>query len=166
MKKCWIIGLLALTLCGCGMQETFETVSDVYEVGALTPLRELSVSLPEEAAQLVLQSQEAGTLYFCNGYTVAVQTLDGGDLNKTLYSVTGYGENALSPLTTRRQDATCYECAWTAAGEGTQQIGRAVILDDGSYHYAVSVMADAENAGQLRKTWDSLLTSVRLKDTD
>lgn len=166
MKKCWLIVSVLLLLCGCGAQQTFETVQDSYEVGAAAPLRELSVALPEEAAQLVLQSGKSGSLYFCDGYTVAVETFAGGDLNQTLTGITGFGKDGLSLLTTRRQDAACHECAWTSAGEGTQQIGRTVVLDDGNYHYAVSVMADADKAGQLHRSWDQILASVRFKDTD
>lgn len=166
MKKCWIIALALILLTGCGAQQTFETVTDDYAVSAAAPACKIGLSLPEEAAQTALHSQQEGSLYFCEDYTVAVQTLDGSDLDSTLRSVTGYGKDDLSLITTRRRGTDCYECVWTAAGETSQQVGRTVILDDGSYHYTVTVMADAEKAGQLRKTWDSLLGSFYLKDTD
>ncbi|MBO5317317.1 MAG: hypothetical protein J6A74_02610 [Oscillospiraceae bacterium] len=166
MKKCWIVGFLVLLLCGCGGQQTFEPVLDDYELPVAAPLHEISVSLPEDAAQPVLQSTDAGRLYFCNGYTLSLQTLSGGDLDRTLRSITGYGKDSLALIATAYQGADRYECAWTAAGEGAQQVGRAVVLDDGSSHYVVTVMADADAAGQLRSAWDSLLASVRLTDTD
>ena len=122
--------------------------------------------LPEEAVQPVLQSEDSGKLYFCEGYTLSVQTLQGGDLAETLRSLTGYDKDALELVTTREKDHDRHVCAWTSAGEGTQKIGRAVILDDGDYHYAVTVMADADKAGQLRKTWDVLLSGVGFKNID
>ena len=166
MKKCWIIGLLLLILCGCGAQQTFEPVLDDYELPAAAPLHAVSVALPEDAAQPVLQSADAGKLYFCDGYTLSVQTVAGGDLDRTFRGLTGYGKDSLVVIATRRQDADCYECAWTSAGEGAQQVGRAVVLDDGNSHYAVTVMADVGSAGQLRPVWDELLASVVLTDTD
>ena len=35
-----------------------------------------------------------------------------------------------------------------------------VILDDGTFHYAVSVMADADQAAKLEATWKHILDSV------
>jgi len=35
-----------------------------------------------------------------------------------------------------------YDFVWTAAGEDGLQTGRACILDDGNYHYALSAMAE------------------------
>ena len=40
------------------------------------------------------------------------------------------------------------------------QVGNAVILDDGNFHYAVSVMADADQAAKLEDTWQHILDSV------
>ena len=66
-------------------------------------------------------------------------------------------------LETKQDGAARYECVWTSvSGEG-QRVSRAVILDDGSYHYCVCVSADAQNAGALQDTWQALLGSIVLR---
>jgi VCBS repeat-containing protein len=61
---------------------------------------------------------------------------------------------------TKQAETDRYESVWSAVGEGEDQVGRLVILDDGNYHYAVTVMAPAETAGELTKTWQKLLNSA------
>ena len=65
-------------------------------------------------------------------------------------------------MQTRRGSADCYECVWTGAGEGGDQMCRAMVLDDGRFHYAVTVMAAADDAGDLAKTWQTIFDSVKL----
>ena len=98
----------------------------------------------------------------CDDYMLSMQTLAGGDLNRTLKQITGYDKTQLTVLQTRAGDAEKYSCVWTAAGEGGDQVGRAVILDDGNYHYCVTVMADAAAAGELIPVWQELLATVSL----
>ena len=54
-------------------------------------------------------------------------------------------------------------CVWAAAGEGTDQVGKAVILDDGIYHYAVAVLVPSEQAGEQEESIRQLLDSVQLE---
>lgn len=164
MKKLWIIGLCVITLWGCGSQPTFETVDDVHAVPVIASARQLQMQLPEEAAQTVMESA-GNSLYFCNGYTVCLQTLEAGDLDRSLRQLTGFSRDALTVLQTRKEDVRRYDTAWTSAGEGGDQTGRLTILDDGSYHYAVTIMADSEAAGDLQERWNELLSTIELVST-
>lgn len=165
MKKLWIpVALSLLLLTGCGSRQTFETVADSHDVPAAAVTYTLQLQLPEEAAQTAMGAQ-GQTLYCCDGYTLAVQTLEGGDLGRTVQCITGYEKDALNILQTKQGDVKRYTCAWTAAGEGAQQICRAVILDDGAFHHTLTVMADYREAGALAEQWRHLLSSAHLVST-
>lgn len=156
--------LMLIMLSGCGAQPVFEKVEDPWvEVDAIQ--KELVVKLPAEAAAPVLQSPEAGQLYLCDGYVLTLQTFSGGDLDATLRQITGFTRDQVTYMQTRDGEVDKYSCVWSSAGEGGDHVGRAVILDDGSYHYAVTVMADFASAGELSDTWQELLNSVALSDT-
>ncbi len=161
MKKLWII-LLAALLCGCAAPEYFETMLDVYEIPQLSQPRQVLLTVPEEAAAEVISDEYPGVLYFCDGYTILVQTLAAGDLDATVRTVTGYSREQLQLISRKDSDCQRYECTWVSAAESGDQVGRAVILDDGSYHYTLSVMADAENAGALSGLWQELAASFTL----
>ena len=157
--------LAVLMLTGCGGQPVLERVEDPWvEVAARE--KTLQVRLPAEAAAPALQSPENGKLYLCNGYVLTLQTFSGGDLDETMRQITGFSREQITCLQTREGEMDKYSCVWSSAGEGGDHVGRAVILDDGSYHYTVTVMADFETAGELTDTWQDLLNSVSLTDTD
>lgn len=163
MKK-WIAGIgIAILLCGCGAQPTFETVTDDDALPVLAVTRKIDLDLPKDASQPVMKTDGGDTLYICNGYTLTMQTLPGGDLDRTMRQITGYGKNQLRSVRTRISMADRYDLVWSAAGEGGDQVLRAVVLDDSQNHYVITVSADAENAGDLQKTWNQLLRSVSLR---
>ena len=105
-------------------------------------------------------------MYLCDDYTITVQTFASGDLNKTLQTATGYGKDKLQIMRTHANNAKRYECVWTAAGEGETQVGRTCVLDDGSYHYVLTVMAAEKQAGALMQTWNALMESFRIASPD
>ena len=150
-----------LFLSGCAAVETFETITDVYGEQQVLPPRQVLLEIPQEAAAQAIKDDD-GTLYLCDGYEITLQTMPAGDLNQTMRSLTGFDSDALTMIETGLTEAARYECVWTAAGEGGDMIGRAVILDDGAYHYCVTVMASAKEANALRETWHSLLNSFSL----
>lgn len=161
MKKVSILLALLLLLTGCGGNEVFERVEDVYAPVAETP-KKLALSLPKDAAVATV-SGSSGTLYLCDGYTVAVETLSGGDLNRTFKTITGFSSDRLTVMAREKDGITAYRCVWTSAGEGGDQVGRSLILDDGAFHYAVTVMASASDAIALQDAWQSLFQSVTLR---
>lgn len=166
MKKILIAVALVLFLSGCGAQETFETVSDVVDMPVMAQAQQIELKLPKDAAAASMENPNAGKIYLCDGYTLTVQTMEAGDLDRTLRQLTGYGRQQLTIMETRQGKTKRYESVWTAAGEGGDQVGRAVILDDGNYHYAVTVMADFSTAGELTPVWQELLASAKLVSTD
>jgi len=161
MKKLCVFLLLCLLLTGCSARETFETIDDVHGEQPLAAPREVVLTLPENAAAQAIQS-DYGQLYFCDGYEITLQTVPAGNLDATLRKLTGFGSDGLTVVETGLTENARYECVWTAAGEGGDMVGRAVVLDDGQYHYCLTAMAGADKAGRLRETWQSLFDSFTL----
>lgn len=166
MKKLLVWIVFVLLLGGCADQSVFETLSDQPDAQVMAPMRQLQVTLPNEASAPTLQSEETGKLYLCDGYTLSIQTMNAGDLDATLRMLTGFGKDQLTVMTTEKHGIKRHDCVWSAAGEGGDHVARAVILDDGNYHYAVTVMADFATAGDLTDTWKSILDTVGFSDTD
>ena len=164
MKKSLLCLLPLVFLWGCGQQEVFEQLEDVYAVMVPQP-GVLSLELPEGAAMTAMGSGEDHAIYFCDGYTLTVQTMAGGDLNRTVTQLTGFLPDQLTLLQTGRGDTQAYVGTWACAGETGDQVGRFLLLDDGAYHYTVTVMASAELAGELHPAWDTVFDSVMLTDT-
>ncbi len=160
MKKLLCIFAMLCLLTACGGEKTLETVEDVYAPQETAPM-ELSLTLPKEATVQTLSSS-AGRLYLCDGFTVTVQTFQGGDLNRTVKETTGYTLDRLTLMETEKENIACYRLSWVSLGEGGDQAARTLILDDGLYHYAVTVMASAEISGTLADTWQEIFASVSL----
>ena len=166
MKKVWTLLFSCILLVGCSAQPVFETVQDSADAPGLVQPRQIEVALPKEASAPTLHSEDTGALYLCDGYSLSVQTMAAGDLNGTMRALTGFSRDNLTVMETSPNGVTRYDCVWSAAGEGGDQVGRAVILDDGHYHYAVTVMTDFASAGDLAATWSAILDTVTLSDTD
>lgn len=159
MKKVCCLLIFVLLLSGCRAEPTFETLQDVYAGQNISVPREVLLDLPEDIS--VIQN-ENGKLYLCDGYDITVETFASGDLHQTIQTLTGFAPDSLTLLQTSVTDAQRYECVWSAAGEGGDMVGRAVVLDDGNYHYCVTVMASSDRAGELSDNWQTLLDSFGL----
>lgn len=143
MKR-WLCCLLpVLLLCGCGAEETLETVADEWMVPAMAQPREVTLRLPEDLTMPVLEEADR-KMYLGEDYEILVETMASGDLDATLRSLTGYSADRLTVIRTRQNDADRYDFVWTAAGEQGERLGRGAILDDGDYHYCLSVLRDAD----------------------
>ncbi len=164
MKKYLVCLLLsAILLGGCSAQRLVETVNDEFLLSVSAPVHELSVQLPAEASLTVFSEDTGDAMYLCKDYSVAVQTMAGGDLNQTLRSLCGFGREELTVMETSPGGLKRYDWIWSCAGEGGAQVGRGAVLDDGDYHYCVCVMADESVAGALSDQWDTLFSSVTLR---
>ena len=161
MKKCFYLLLISVFLTGCGSEATFETVADEWVRSAAAPVRQILVTLPEEAAVPVAES-ENGQLYQCDGYEITLQTLEAGDLDATLRAVTGHSREDLTVMETELDDLKRYDLVWSCLGEEGEQVGRARVLDDGNYHYVLSVLAEADRAAQLETVISDLFRSYSL----
>ena len=165
MKKTGIILLLCFMLSGCASQDMMETICDTYDVPVVAQLQQIQVKLPEDATLSTMGDGADSKLYLCDDYAVSTQILEGRDIDRTFQQTTGFTEDALAVMKTVRSGLKRYDCVWTAAGEGEEQVFRAVILDDGQQHYTVTLSASASKAGDLAQTWQEILDSVTLIST-
>lgn len=164
MKKGWMCMVVALLfLTGCRMTETFETIGNPFSEQPVLQRQEIVLQLPGEAAVPVSKTENGDRLYVCDTYAIAVQTLLAGNLDASIRSICGYSADEVTVVQTEQQDATRYAWVWTSAGEGGDEVGRGAILDDGNYHYALSVTASAQAAGELKEAWQALFESFGIQ---
>lgn len=159
-----VISILLLFFCGCQAQETFETIGHVEQSAEIAEPWVMVCDLPSDAGKPVMESEDSGSLYFCDGYTLSIQTLKGGDLNRTFTQCTGFSKDSLQIMQTRSQGGKRYDAVWSAVGEAGDQVGRIAVLDDGNYHYVLMTMADASVAGELTESWQMLFKSAQIVD--
>ena len=166
-----MVRVVAVLLCvlmffsGCWAAQDPEMVLDVYDIPVSAVRRDVILTLPEGAAEAVMESGSGGSFYLCDGFSVSVSTLPGGDLERSIRDITGFDKSALTILQTTVDNCKRYTCAWSSVGEGTDQVCRAVILNDGYSHHAVTVMCDYEVAGDLSEQMNAVLDSVKLVNT-
>lgn len=158
MKK-WLLMFSAVVfLAGCGSQETFETVEDVY--APVEPqYGEVFLSLPDEAAAEVMESADGCKLYCCDGYDILLETVEAGDLNGTIRAMTGIAAENLTILETKQGDCSRYDFVWSSVSDDGEQVCRGAVLNDGAGHYCLSVQSGAGNARDLQENWNSLFQS-------
>ena len=147
-------------LSGCGVEETFETVADEMVLTVMAQPGEISVRLPENAVAPVLESDKR-QLYMSETYEIVLETLESGDINATIEAISGYEKDQLTVMHTETDTASRYEFVWTCAGEKGHRLGRAVILDDGNYHYCLSVLRDADTE-KSQIVWSDVFASFTL----
>lgn len=160
MKRILLVLLMSLLLAGCAEAELGETVADVWqEAVTVAAPRETRLELPGEAVACAMES-DTGRLYFGDGYEVMVQTLSGGDLDATIRSLTGFDREDITVLQSQ-SDPKRWEFAWASAGEGGERLGRGVVLDDGNYHYCLTVLQDADD-DDCQIIWSQVFNSFEL----
>lgn len=162
MKKMIAIGLLALLFQGCAAQEVFETVDDEYVSVMLPAAARISLHLPDEQAQAVLETEDQQILYLYEEFCVSVQTVSAGSVGRTLKEATGFDPEELTVMQTMTDGCQRYQCVWSSAGEDGEQVGRACVLDDGNYHYVVTVMGGEDTAGEMTEVWQDILDSFHI----
>ena len=162
MKKLVLLSMVAMLLAGCGAQPVFETLGAVPAQAETVAAQQMLVQLPGDMLTPALQSEDTGTLYICDEFTMSLITLPGGDLERTVRTCTGFSQESLTLMRHGDDTVKRYDLAWSAAGEGALQTCRGVILDDGNYHYVLTVMADAALAGDLADKWQYIFDTFRL----
>jgi hypothetical protein len=165
VKKVFALLFAMICLTGCRAQETFETVEDIIPAEPVAVPQQFFVSLPDDAVTPTFQD-ESGEIYVCQDYTVTKQITESGDLAKTIRDLTGQAQEDLQVIKTIHDMFERYDFVWTATGEEGLQLGRACILDDGNYHYALSTLTREESAGELRQTIQDVFDSCKLLDPD
>ena len=161
MKKIILFVLTMLLLCGCAGEETMETVADELVQPVMAQPREIMVSLPGEVSVPTMEG-DAGRVYLADDYEICIQTMASGDLNATVQTVTGYEKDALTVMNTKMDGLERYEFVWVSAGEKGERIGRGVVLDDGSYHYVMTVLRDADTTENSQIVWNDVFASFQL----
>lgn len=160
MKKWLLVMVMPLLLWGCGAEETFETIADEQILPVMATPRQICVELPQDTVAPVLTSENE-QIYLCDDHEIILETLPAGDLRATIRAISGHEKEDLTVMQTQWDTVSRYEFVWTAMGERGQRLGRAVILDDGQYHYCMSVLEDTE--GKDSKTdWNPVFSSFGL----
>ena len=145
MKKIALTLAALLALSGCADRD-METVSDQYTQAPEKPMQQVYIALPEEAASPTMETLEAGKLYLCDGYTLTMQTMTAGDLEKTIRQATGFSADQLQILHTESGAVKRYDCVWAAVGEDSDLVCRCAVLDDGNYHYVLTSSVEEDQA--------------------
>lgn len=161
MKKLSCLLVLACLITGCAARETMETVEDEM-VMATAPVREILMELPEETVLPVMQT-ETGKIYICRDYEISVQTLAGGDLQRTVKTLTGFSPEDVTVMETELNGLVRHDLTWSCAGELGPMVGRASILSDGGYHYCLTAMTAEENARSVREIFNGMFESFTLR---
>ncbi len=162
-KRLSIFVLLCVLLTGCSAAETFETLGLVQHQPEAAPIMAtVQLSLPESAAAAAFGDGD-NSVYDCDGYTVMLQTRSSGDFRGTVQSLSGFSPEKLTVVETQVGKTRRYDWAWTAAGEEGDVICRASVLDDGNYHYCLTSITSAQNAGRLSEEWNQLFASFTLE---
>jgi hypothetical protein len=162
MKKIWVIPLLVALLSGCSKQPVLETVTDVLYTPVLSTMQRILVQLPPELSSPALQSEQAGKLYLCDDYSVTIETVEAGDLEKTIRNATGMQKQDLQILQTQQGETKRYQWVWAANSETGIQVGRGCILDDGAYHYVLTALTDENTYEKIQPAWKEIFASFRL----
>lgn len=163
MKKLMCLMCLVLLLVGCSAEKTYDTMGTLSPEPEKTAMMKIKLEVPEDAASHVMGTEQEGRIYFGTDYTLCLQVMDAGDLNHTLQACTGFERENLDLLETKTAQYKRYEAVWTGVGEGGDHLGRIAVLDDGNYHYVLTAMADAQDAGKLSQTWQTVFQSFGLE---
>lgn len=167
MKKILLLTVLALALAGCGTEDetVFETVGDVeYEQVVMPDPELIYFDLPEGIASEAMAGEDGSTLYNWDDFEVSVETMESGDLNRTIETITGIEAENLTVMGQSWNDMMLYQTVWCTAGEDGIRTGRAVIADDGNYHYCVSITSpEGTDSSEI---YAQIVSSFRLGETD
>jgi hypothetical protein len=163
MRK-WLVGLfllLSAMLCSCTNAEDFEVISDTVVDFQMQEPAKVKLKIPDDAALSVMGSGDRLS-YEGDHYQIIVQTLSSGDLDETLQIITGYSKKHLNPMKLTEENYNKYLCAWSAVSEEGEIVGRCAVLDDGRYHYCLSVLVGAQISGEMREEIDALFANYSL----
>ena len=160
MKRCVIFCLAAVLLTGCRSEQTLETVADEWVAPVMASPRSVWAELPDDALAPVLEG-DGQQVYFSEDYEIYLENRSSGDLEQTIRYLSGFDRDSLTVMKTRQGICDRYEFVWTCAGEEGQRLGRAVILDDGNYHYCMSALWDA--GADSNVSWEQVFGSFALR---
>ena len=141
MKKLvWVLSAMVL-LSGCmnTVEPVFETVGDDMVVPVSAEPAPVYVWLPDGAAAQT--AAEDGSCYTWDECELRVQTLSGGDIRRTLETLTGMAAERLTVMEYKRGELQMYQTVWSMTSEEGITLGRCLVADDGDYHYCISLLS-------------------------
>lgn len=157
MKKACMFFLVMVLLSGCGKGK-YEVRQAPCGTEVETPAPGvITICVTDEMSTPVMNTQEGDRLYIADNYEVSLQTLAGCSVEETLKNCTGFDRSKLMVIETQKDGMKRYDCAWSAVGEGTQFVGRTTILDDGDFHYVLTVTGD--DGETVADAWQQLADS-------
>lgn len=159
--KILILLMIALFLVGCSPAQVYETVTDELVTPVSAQPREIRFNLAQEPLLPAMES-DGGQLYLCGDFDVMVQTLEAGNLDQTVYRISGFMPDEITMIQTDDGDVDKYEFVWTSVSDSGHRIGRATILDDGNFHYVLSTAVDAELIEEYQEIWNGIFESFKL----
>ena len=159
--KLLVLLMVVLMLTGCSPAQVYETVTDEPALPVSAQPREIRFDLAQEPILPAMET-DGGQLYLCDDFDVMVQTMDAGDLNDTVYRISGFLPEELTLIQTEEGDVDKYEFVWTSATDEGHRIGRATVLDDGQFHYAMSATVNAELMEEYQEIWNGIFESFEL----
>ena len=161
MKKWLCLLVMMFLLAGCGAQQTYETIADEEVESVMAAPRQILVDLPGDVLAPVLKT-EGEQVYLCQDYEIIIETRSAGDLRATVEALSGFSLDEVTMITSAQETGDRHEFVWACVGEAGDRIGRAVILDDGNYHYCMSVLRDAESKKVSQISWEDVFSSFRI----
>ncbi len=167
MKKLALVIVLAFLMAGCGAQEkpVFETVGNVdFQEPELPAAGTIDVYLPDEAAAQTMSEEDDVQVYQWDSYEVSIETLPSGDIASTMQELTGMNADALTIMKQEKENMSLYQTVWSTAGEEGILCGRAMVADDGNYHYCVSLL-NPENVNS-EDLYAQMVGSFQIKSGD
>lgn len=163
MRKLMLILALCVLLTGCSSTATYETLGPIQHVSEMVPqMLKVRFHLPEDAVQDVFCGGE-NWVYQCEEYLLLTQTIESGNLSRTIELLSGFSPENLTILESSPDGIDRYDWVWSAVGEDGDVICRASVLDDGNFHYCLAVFTSASNAGGLTEEWNGLFSSFCLE---
>lgn len=157
-----MILLLGVSLCGCSGGESFEVIADSFVDSPKAEPGKMVLDLPDEVTLSVMSGSD-WQCYEGEHYQIILQTYPSGNLDQTLQQVTGYGKEHLSVMEISAMNIDKYFCAWSAVSEEGEVVGRCTVLDDGVYHYCLSILVNAEASGEVRDVVNGVFASYSLE---
>lgn len=167
MKRLLVLMMAAALMSGCAAEPVYETIGNAMEdtQPVISPGK-IELVLPEEAEMQVIEDEYGSKSYRIGDREVWTQICDGGDVSATLEKVTGIRADALTVMEHQVLDMPCHEIAWITTNEEGTFVARTAVLDDGNYHYCVSLMMPEADAEKLGDSFSELLSGVSISGTD
>lgn len=167
LKKGIIWIMTALLLTGCAAEPVYETIGNVWDnPEPVASAASMEFSLPDGAEMEVLSEESGSKSYRVGNWELWTEVYPGGDVSATLEQVTGMDADALTVIQRQVGNMDCHETTWTTTDEEGVNVARAAVIDDGNYHYCISLMVPEEDAQEVGNFFEEILYSVNLVDTE